>query len=279
VDPATTVRVLSGDGVRRVPLEAYVQGVILSELAPAASDRSVVERMFEVQALVSRTYALTPRHTAAGYDVCATTHCQLYEPGRAGASPWRSAAEEAVRRTAGMILWFNDAPARVAYHADCGGRTSAAHDVWQGGDLAYLHSVGDDDAGAPHAPWQFSADMARLRSALNADRRTRVGAFLNRIDVVKRDRVGRAQLIALDGERSPIVRGEEFRTVLSRAFGPRSLRSTWFAVARTAHGFQFSGRGFGHGVGLCQAGAFARLAAGANPAEVLQHYFPGTSVR
>jgi stage II sporulation protein D len=278
VDPATTVRVLSRDRVRRVPLEAYVQTVILSELAPAASDESIVEHMFEAQAIVTRTYALTPRHSAAGYDVCSTTHCQLYDPGRETASRWRAAAEEAVRRTTGMILWFEERPARVVYHADCGGRTSAAHDVWEGRDLPYLDSVVDDDAGASHAPWQFTAETASLRRALNADDRTRVGAFLNRIDVVRRDPAGRAQLIALDGERSPMVRGEEFRTVLSRALGPRSLRSTWFEVVRTPRGFDFSGRGFGHGVGLCQAGAFARIAAGAAPAEVLRHYFPGTKV-
>ena len=278
IDPGATVRVRLDGRVVAVPIESYVRTVILSEFAPVAADPTNVEHMLELQAIVSRTYALTPRHSAAGYDLCSTTHCQLYQPSRVAASRWHGAAEEAVRRTAGVLLWFGDTPARVAYHADCGGRTSAAHDVWEGRALSYLASVVDDDAGAPHAPWQFAPDMAALRRALNADKRTRVGSFLNRIDVVRRDSTGRAQLIAIDGERSPVIRGEEFRVVVGRAFGPRALRSTWFEVVRTAHGFTFNGRGFGHGVGLCQAGAYARIMRGASRAEVLTRYFPGTTV-
>ncbi|MGB2714306.1 MAG: SpoIID/LytB domain-containing protein [Vicinamibacterales bacterium] len=278
LDPAATVRVRLDGRIVAVPIEHYVRTVILSEFAGIETDPRIIERMLEVQAIVSRTYALTPRHTADGFDLCSTTHCQLYQPSRVVAARWRDAADEAVRRTAGVIVWFGDSPARVAYHADCGGRTSAAQDVWEGRALSYLASVVDDDAGTAHLPWQFAPGNAPLRRALNGDDRTRVGAFLSRIDVVKRDLAGRAQLIAIDGERSPIVRGEEFRLIVGRAFGPRALRSTWFDVARTPRGFEFSGRGFGHGVGLCQAGAYARIASGAAPAEVLTHYFPGTSV-
>ncbi len=71
------------------------------------------------------------------------------------------------------------------------------------------------------------------------------------------------------------MRGDEFRQVLTRAFGPRAIRSTRFDVRRTGAMFTFSGRGFGHGVGLCQAGALARLRAGATPADVLRYYYPG----
>jgi stage II sporulation protein D len=66
--------------------------------------------------------------------------------------------------------------------------------------------------------------------------------------------------------------------VLSHAFGVRSIRSTLFTVTRSKDTFVFSGRGFGHGVGLCQAGAMARLQAGQAPSTVLAHYFPGTAL-
>ena len=69
--------------------------------------------------------------------------------------------------------------------------------------------------------------------------------------------------------------GTTFDKQLTRAFGPRALRSTRFDVRRTGAMFTFSGRGYGHGVGLCQAGAFARLRAGATPADVVRHYYPG----
>jgi peptidoglycan hydrolase-like amidase len=71
------------------------------------------------------------------------------------------------------------------------------------------------------------------------------------------------------------MRGDAFRQALSRAFGPRAIRSTRFDIRRTGATFTFAGRGFGHGVGLCQAGALARLHAGAAPADVIRYYYPG----
>jgi stage II sporulation protein D len=51
-----------------------------------------------------------------------------------------------------------------------------------------------------------------------------------------------------------------------------------FNVRKTRDGFVFSGKGYGHGVGLCQAGAIARLRSGASVTSVLAHYFPGTTL-
>ena len=69
-----------------------------------------------------------------------------------------------------------------------------------------------------------------------------------------------------------------FREVVTRRLGVKTLKSTLFSVKKTRGVFTFSGRGFGHGVGLCQAGAMARLKAGESPEKVLSFYFPGTSV-
>src|SRR5919112_1189364 len=69
VDPHVEVRVFTENRVIRIPLENYVRTVILSEVAPVASDANLVERMLEVQAIVSRTYALTSRHSGDGYDL------------------------------------------------------------------------------------------------------------------------------------------------------------------------------------------------------------------
>ena len=117
-----------------VPLEDYVEATILSEFAPANGDPATVERMLEVQALLGRTYAVghLGRHAREGYDVCDRTHCQLYQPGRLTTSRWAPQGADAVRRTASQVLWFDGAPALAVYHADCGGRTSAAAEVWGG---------------------------------------------------------------------------------------------------------------------------------------------------
>jgi stage II sporulation protein D len=280
-----TLKVQVGHGassrVVAVPIEDYVAATILSEVDPPEADAKVLERMFEVQAVLTRTYAISHRgrHARQGFDICSSTHCQLYEPDRLRWSKWSALARQAASRTTGQILWFGRGPARAVYHADCGGHTSAATEVWQGEALSYLPSAVDDGpAKAAHASWTFEASRNDLREALNADPRTRVGSDVKAIDIDETDSAGRVERATLRGARTIDVRGDVLRDVLSHAFGVRSIRSTLFTVTRSKDTFVFSGRGFGHGVGLCQAGAMARLQAGQAPSTVLAHYFPGTAL-
>jgi stage II sporulation protein D len=264
--------------VRTIPLEEYVQATIISEFAPAAGEMSAVERMLEVQAIISRTYAVSHpgRHGKDGFDFCSTTHCQLYDPGRLKTSRWAAAAADAVARTSATVLWYGDAPAEAVFHSDCGGRTSAAVDVWGGPDPPYLRGMKDDVGGDAHTRWAFEVDARALLGVLNADARTRAGVRLDRIDVVERDEAGRARRVRIRGQEDRVVRGEDFREAVTRGLGPRTLRSTWFEVKSRRGKFEFEGRGYGHGVGLCQNGAVARLAKGATVKDVLMKYFPGT---
>lgn len=267
--------------VREVALEDYVATTALSEVHPDITDDRVAERMFEVQAVIARTYAVSNRgrHAKDGFDVCSTTHCQLYEPARLRTSRWTAVVRAAVQRTAGQLLWFAEGPARAVFHADCGGHTSNAASVWGGVAPAYLSGATDNGpAGHAHVDWTFETRTAALRAALNADPRTAVGARLDWIEIAGRDQAGRAEKILLRGTRTFVVRGEVFREALTRALGVKTLRSTRFTVKKSRDAFVFSGKGFGHGVGLCQAGALARLKAGASPDEVLAHYFPGTQL-
>ena len=277
------VQVRQGGSLRvvNVPLEDYVAATILSEVDPPEADRKVLERMFEVQAVLTRTYAIEHhgRHAGEGFDVCATTHCQLYQPERLRWSKWTAIAREAAVRTAGQILWFDNAPALAVYHADCGGHTSANTDVWSGPALPYLPSSSDEGpARGAHTAWSFDTTRDALRDALNADARTRVGNQLTAVEIDEKDHAGRAELVTLRGTRTVTVRGDVLREVMTRAFGVKSLRSTLFSVERNHDTLVFNGRGFGHGVGLCQAGALARLQAGQSPDSVLSHYFPGTTI-
>jgi stage II sporulation protein D len=263
----------------RVPLEEYVRGTILSEFAPPSGDPADIERMLEVQAVIARTYAVAHvgRHQRDGYDLCSTTHCQLYQPGRLKTSSWARLAKEAADSTAAQILWFGKGPASALFHADCGGHTSDATDIWGGTARPYLLGVADGGAAeSAHVSWRYEVERNDLIAALNADPRTRVGTQLRDISVTRRDDGGRALLVVLNGSRDPVVRGEELRTVLGRAFGAKSIRSTRFQISRSGQRFVFTGQGYGHGVGLCQAGAYARLKAGARPEQVLARYYPGT---
>jgi stage II sporulation protein D len=275
--------------VRDVPLEDYVQASSISEVAPAAGELDTVERMLEVQTIIGRTYAVShlARHAREGFDLCSTTHCQLFDPRRLQTSRWAPASLEAVGRTSGLILTFDRLPIQALFHADCGGHTSTAAAVWGGTDRPYLVARPDD--GVPseaHADWKYEVSVGVLTAALATDSRMRVTGVLDTIEVISRDGAGRAERIALYGHAQNAgrtnsvieIRGDELRQVLTRAFGPRTIRSTRFDVRRTASTFTFSGRGFGHGVGLCQAGALARLRAGATPVDVLGYYYPGATL-
>jgi stage II sporulation protein D len=282
---SASVRVQVREGsalvIREVPLERYVVAAALSEVHPAPGEDALAERIYEVQSVIARSYAAANRgrHAKDGFDLCATSHCQLYEPARLTSSRWAAVAREAARRTAGEVLWFADAPARAVFHADCGGHTSNAAAVWGGVAPAYLAARRDGiDPAAAHASWTYEVRAADLRAALTVDVRTAVGATLDRVEVAGRDSAGRAEQIVLRGTQTFVVRGEVFREIVTRRLGARTLRSTLFSVTKSGGAFVFSGKGFGHGVGLCQAGAIARLRAGASPEQVLSFYFPGTSL-
>ena len=270
------------NAIRVVPLEEYVAGSVISEVAPPTGDEAIIEQLLEVQAVVARTYALANRnrHGSQGFDLCSTTHCQLYQPSRLATSRWADAGRTATVRTAGDVLWYGQRPASTLFHADCGGHTSSSAQIGGGVSRPYLPARPDDDVeGDVHATWRFEASLKELRQALNASPRMAVGSRLDTVEVIDRDLSGRAETIALHGQRERLVRGEDFRAQLSKAFGARSIRSTLFSVKRDGDTLVFTGKGFGHGVGLCQAGALARIKAGATPRAVLERYFPQTIVR
>jgi len=260
-------------------IDAYVLGCVRAELAPKTLQNDAVGRVLQVQAVVSRTYAIANmgRHASEGFDLCDSTHCQLYR----GALPSEhdgDFAGRAVADTRGQVITYDGRAIQAVFHASCGGHTAAAEHVWTGPGVPYLRPVPDWFCSRSVQPWTFVATEAQLRQAFNADSRTAIGNRLDRIDVSERDAAGRATVVAIAGARTPAVRAEVFRTVVRQAFGPRSLQSTWFSVTRVGPRFTFTGTGYGHGVGLCQHGAAQRAQAGLSPAAILAHYFPGTRI-
>jgi stage II sporulation protein D len=258
-------------------LDDYVATAALSEVTPVGDAPNVVDRIYDLQTVVARSYAAAHlgRHRAEGFDFCDGTHCQLYEPARRRTSRFARAAEAAAARTKGQVLTFEGRAADALFHADCGGRTAAAADVWGGASVAYLQTIVDDVPEGAHRTWRVAASAGELRAALNRDPRTEVGEFLSTIQVGSRDQSGRAATVVVRGERSAAVKGDVLRTVLNRALGDRALQSTLFSVSRQGTGFVFEGVGFGHGVGLCQRGAMARARRGDSMREILGTYYPG----
>jgi len=275
------VRVRVAGRITSVSLDEYVLGAALSEVTPVGESAPVVARIYDVQAIVARTYAVSQlgRHHAEGFDLCDSTHCQLYEPARVRSSRFAVAAREAVTRTTGQVLTFNGRVAQAMFHADCGGSTAAADAVWGGRALPYLRALADNLPAETHRPWQVRATTENVRQMLNADSRTAVGSRLDEIDVVTRDESGRAAGLGVRGERSYTVRGDVLRAVINKKLGDRAVQSTRFTITRPKGEFVFTGTGFGHGVGLCQRGAATRARQGEAVKGILATYFPGASLR
>jgi stage II sporulation protein D len=284
VEPATgdTLRVqVAGRGVVRLPLEAYVRGAMLGEMLVATRDRALAQPAFEVQAIVSRTYAAANRgrHARDGFDLCDTSHCQVYSRDEASHPEWRrGAADRDVAATAGFVLTFRSQPIQALYHANCGGHTADAHAIWGGPSLPYLTGVEDPVCLMAPAHWSFAMSLVSLERALNAVPALRTGGRL--VDVAREasDATGVTTLVRLVGDRSRTVRGEALRAAVNAAAGPAALRSPKFDIVRAGSMLTFRGRGSGHGVGLCQTGALERLRQGASPSQVLALYYPGTTL-
>ncbi|HKV99256.1 MAG TPA: SpoIID/LytB domain-containing protein [Vicinamibacterales bacterium] len=274
-----SVLVRTAGRIETVPLEDYVLASSLAEVSPVDQPAAAVERIFEVQAVLARTYAAghIGKHRSEGFDLCDTTHCQLYDPNRLRVSRFAQEARNAVQRTAGLVLTYQGQLAEGLYHADCGGYTASAVDVW-GGSVPYLVGAPDDVPSTVHRQWRITVPIEPLRAALNASPRAEVGRSLDRIDVIEQDCGGHVSRVSVVGEHSHELRGEEFRTIVNRALGPKAIQSTLFTVTRNRTDVVFSGAGFGHGVGLCQVGAAERAKRGDSLQSIVTHYYPGVLV-
>jgi stage II sporulation protein D len=144
--------------------------------------------------------------------------------------------------------------------------------------VPYLTARADDLVPRVHRSWSWTASAADLRAALHRDARTDVGSDLTGITVSTRDQSGRAQQVTVEGDVTRVMRGEEFRAVVTSALGARTIQSTRLTVRQTKGGYVFEGTGFGHGVGLCQAGAAARARRGETTLAILGAYFSGAGV-
>jgi stage II sporulation protein D len=291
--PSTSSRPVTGQALRieigargsgrvqAVPLEEYVRDVVVSEISVGAGDAALAPAVYEAQAIVARTYAIgrRGRHDADGFDLCSTTHCQVYRPQQWRQSRWAAIVDAAVRRSRGLILLWQGRPIEAVFHAHCGGHTSDAVDVWRGGNAPYLRGIPDPFCVRERpVRWSWRTALADLQVALNLRPHTVVGERLDGVQVVRRDAGGRAADVLLSGVRAPIVSGEDMRLAVLARYGASSLQSTRFDVRRERDAVVFDGTGAGHGVGLCQTGLIGRIRARQGPVAVLEAYYPGARV-
>ena len=258
--------------VASLPLEAYVEKVLAAE----SGDFQQAESM-KAMAVVARTYAVRFRgqHKEEGFDFCNTTHCQALRWN--GTNP---RVLSAIEMTRGEILRFSGAPAQAFYHQNCGGEIAAANEVWPGIDESYLPRHADPYCIALNQlQWESSISVVDIDRALKSAGLTPPREW-NKIEVVSRTTSGRAQRLRLVGGNSPpvMISASSFRFALGRGLGWNQIRSDLYEVRNAGKGITFSGRGSGHGVGLCQAGAEQMAREGKTYHEILSFYYPGTEL-
>jgi len=255
-----TVRVGSPSTGRVVtlPLEVYVARVLAGEGEPNAPVAA-----HEALAVAIRTFAAanTARHAHEGFELCDETHCQVVR-----ASTERS--RQAALATAGLVLLHEGTPAELFYSASCGGRSERAADLWSGTDFPYLQSR-IDDVHADDVPWTVDLSLQQIQRALR--RAGFAGARLRDVRVEARSVSERVSRLQIDGMQPAVISGDQFRL----AVGATVLRSTAFTMERQGDRLRFTGRGYGHGVGMCVIGAGRRAARGETYGEILGQYYPG----
>lgn len=270
--------------IGNVSLEDYVTATAISEITPVGETAETVSRIYDVQTIVARTYALAHlgRHRAEGFDLCDTTHCQVYEPARLATSRFAEEARRATARTAGRVLAYGNAPIDALFHADCGGHTTSPQQVWGTAGFPYLRAEPDDVPALKHRTWSLTLTRFDLLKALDSEARTSVGKQLKSVVLEDTDTSGRVSRVTVSGsDRRVSLRGDDFRNAVNKRLGARAMMSTRFRMSRAANGADYilSGSGFGHGIGLCQVGALARARRGAEAPEILATYFPGSVLK
>jgi stage II sporulation protein D len=224
---------------------------------------------------VSRTYVLKNlhKHEKDGFDVCTETHCQVYG-GVESEDPRTNAAVEASR---GQVLVYKGDLAQSYFHASCGGHTENPNCVWTWDSAApeYLKGVKDKFcASSPHNYWKNSVRAETIRSRLvNAG--YSVGAIA-KIKMSGHDNSGRPEYLKIKHSGGALVISPaKFRLAVE----PWVIRSAFItSITKNGREYIFEGKGWGHGVGMCQWGAKVMGDKGYNFKTVLTFYYPGTNV-
>ncbi|MFP4064906.1 MAG: SpoIID/LytB domain-containing protein [Bacteroidales bacterium] len=246
--------------VNRVAVDNYVAGVVQSE-----SGWMHDMEYYKVQAIIARTYALRNGEVNghSDYHVCDGVHCQAYYS-RSGYAD----IIQAVALTRGdVVVDEQDELINAVYHANCGGETVASENAWQR-PQSYLKSVTDSFCiQQPGARWETSIP------------RSEFFGFLEEYFSINPSAEQEEQLLNFTqlSRKYVLHPFDEVRlTLLRNRF---NFRSTFFSFSPFNDMIHVRGRGYGHGVGLCQEGAMVMAQKGYPAAEIIRFYYQGVTIR
>lgn len=238
--------------VNIVNIENYVGGVVEAE---TGKDRPY--EFYKVQSIISRTYALANfrRHEAEGYHLCDEVHCQVYH----GLSRYEKLIPKAVLSTEGIVIVNSDIELiTAAFSSNCGGKTRNAEDVWSK-EVSYLKSRTDTFClDGKNAKWTKTISIKDWNSYEEKAHSTPLQAYNGKGSMT------------MDDSYSEFIFEKEDLIAMRRHF---RFKSTRFVMEKDNDSIIFIGRGFGHGVGLCQEGAISMGAKGYSYKEILESYY------
>lgn len=281
--------------VNELDLEFYLYGVIPVEVP--ASFHPEAQKALGVAA---RTYAIrsASRHQSAGYNLCDGIHCQGY----AGADRESDWARKIVDETQRQVAVYDGEPIYALYSSDCGGMTQNNEDSGVGKQpWPYLRSVVDNPggkpsavssqqpaacrseqedycAGNPHHSWSKTYTAQELEQVFSRSESMQVGKLVS-MEFAEYDSSGRVKTVVIKGESGERrISGSRFREI----FGLNTIMSTRMTLSVSENGdYVISGKGHGHGLGLCMHGAngLAKSRDGITYRDILKHYYTGVEVR
>lgn len=252
--------------INHVGLEDYVAGTLGREVYSSWHDE-----MLKAQAVVTRTYGLhqMSQNSARAFDVGSGTGSQVY----GGVDAETESVKRAARKTRGEYLSYGGRPILAVFHSASGGWTATAEEVW-GERIPYLTSIEvPNEEDSPDTYWRTTVSRTTLERSLEP-LGVEVGS-IRKMEIADRSSNGRVARIRIRGTKeTQTMSARSLRTAL----GASVIRSTMFEIRETPDGFIFVGSGHGHGVGMSQWGAQAMAEGGADYHEILENFYPGTTL-
>ena len=257
------VEVLKGNSglylINELPLEEYVKNVVSAEVGTSWDMEAL-----KVQAVISRTYAIYQknRNNSRNYDLTSSVLHQVYKGSSANAR-----ISYAVMDTEGEVLTYNGNPIEAFYHSTSGGKTEDSVEVF-GKSYPYLKPVEANCELSPYWIWERRIPVEEIEKSLGIKGITNMQ--IQSYTSTQRVRT----LTVLHSEGILNVDAKDLRKML----GWSRLPSTSFTLSRDNGNYVFDGKGYGHGVGLCQWSALEMSREGMNYRQILDYFYPGTKL-
>ena len=242
--------------INRVNIEYYVAGVVEAENGIRQN-----YEYYKMKSIICRTYALNnlSRHETEGYNLCDQVHCQVY---KAKSRLNKEILLAALGTTGTVIVDTNLQLITAAFHSNCGGQTLNSEEVWSL-PTTYLKSVRDTFClKQPNAIWEHKIAIKDWENYLKQN-----------FQLFEDSTHSECTLSYYQNEREVDFISHDIRIPLKKIRGDFRLKSTYFIFDPEKEFIVLKGRGFGHGLGLCQEGAMRMAQLGFSYDEILHFYY------